>query len=163
MVASHYNDCILPLDELAQADSKSVADMVYMLANNQGKRRLRSEIILREAPRWRMLILSIGEIDLAAKILENGKRAFAGLDVRFISVPAICDQFMGIFEDLHGFRSGEELSRHLKEASNKYYGTAIRKYLEYLTKDRADIILLVKNWREGFKKQYLPETSVHNF
>ena len=159
VVAQNHSDCLLPLDELAQADSKAVSDMVYMLANNEGKRRLKSEIVLRTQHNWRTLILSTGEIDIATKVAESSKRAFAGMEVRFVSLPANCDTGCGIFEDLHDFKNGEELSRHLKNATSKYYGTAIQKYLEQLTNDIDAITTQIKQIQQEFKIKYIPENS----
>ena len=159
VVAQNHSDCLLPLDELAQADSKAVSDMIYMLANNEGKRRLRSEIILRNQHNWRTLILSTGEIDIATKVAEVSKKAFAGMEVRFVSLPANCNTGHGIFEDLHGFKSGDQLSKHLKEATSKYYGTAIQKYLEQLTNDIDAITVQIKQIQQEFKTKYIPECS----
>jgi putative DNA primase/helicase len=130
VVAETHRDCLLPLDELSQADSKSVGDMVYMLANNQGKARLKSSITLRNLNQWRVLILSSGEVTLQTKIEESGKKALVGMEVRFVSIQADAGNSYGIFENLHEFASGETLSKYLKEASTKYYGTAIRAFLE---------------------------------
>ncbi len=159
VVAQNHSDCLLPLDELAQADSKAVSDMIYMLANNEGKRRLRSEIILRTQHNWRTLILSTGEIDIATKVAESSKRAFAGMEVRFVSLSANCDGGHGIFEDLNDFNNGEQFSRHLKEATSKYYGTAIQKYLEVLTSDIDAITTQIKQIQQEFKTKYTPEHS----
>ena len=159
LVAQNHSDCLLPLDELAQADSKAVSDMIYMLANNEGKRRLRSEIVLRNQHNWRTLILSTGEIDIATKIAEASKKHFAGMEVRFVSLAANCNGGYGIFEDLHNFKSGEALSRHLKDACSKYYGTAIQKYLECLTSDLEDITTQIRQIQQEFKAKYIPENA----
>ena len=159
LVAQNHSDCLLPLDELAQADSKSVSDMIYMLANNEGKRRLRSEIILRTQHNWRTLILSTGEIDIATKVQEASKKSFAGMEVRFVSLPANCDTGCGIFEDLHGFKNGDQLSKYLKDSCSKYYGSAIQKYLEHLTNNLEAITTQIKQIQQKFKEKYIPESS----
>ena len=159
LVAQNHSDCLLPLDELAQADSKAVSDMIYMLANNEGKRRLRSEIVLRTQHNWRVLILSTGEIDIATKIAESNKKAFAGMEVRFVSLPANCNTGHGIFEDLHGFKNGDQLSKYLKDACGKYYGIAIQKYLELITNDLEAITTQIKQIQQEFKIKYIPENS----
>ena len=159
VVAQNHSDCLLPLDELAQADSKTVSDMIYMLANNEGKRRLRSEIVLRSQHNWRTLILSTGEIDIATKVAESSKKSFAGMEVRFVSLPANCNTGHGIFEDLHGFKNGDQLSKYLKDSCSKYYGTAIQKYLEFLTNDIEAITAKIKQIQQEFKVKYIPEGS----
>jgi putative DNA primase/helicase len=81
------------------------------------------------------------------------------MEVRFVSLPANSDTGCGIFEDLHGFKNGDQLSKHLKEASSKYYGSAIRKYLECLTSDISAITTQIKQTQQEFKTKYLPENS----
>ena len=159
VVAQNHNDCLLPLDELAQADSKQVSDIIYMLANNQGKRRLKSDITMKGTHNWSTLIFSTGEIDIATKVQEVNKRSFVGMEVRFVSMPANCNGGYGIFEDLHGFKNGETLSRHLKETCSKHYGTAIQKYLECLTTDIDSVNGHIKQIQQNFKNKYLPENS----
>ena len=159
VVAQNHNDCLLPLDELAQADSKQVSDMVYMLANNQGKKRLKSDVTMKGTHNWSTLIFSTGEIDIATKVQETNKRSFAGMEVRFVSIPANCNNGHGIFEDLHGFKNGDALSKYLKNVCSKYYGTAIGKYLEGLTKDIESAITQIKQTQQEFKNKYLPENT----
>lgn len=156
-IAANHSDCLLPLDELGQADSKCVGEMIYMLANNQGKARLKSSIDLRNNLSWRLLILSTGEISLQTKIAEVGKKSFAGQEVRFVSLEAAPHNGYGIFEELHGLASGEELARYLKEQSSKYYGTAIDAFLERITADQTQVTHLVKNWQNEFVEECLPE------
>lgn len=159
VVAQNHNDCLLPLDELAQADSKQVSDMIYMLANNQGKRRLKSDVTMKGTHNWATLIFSTGEIDIATKVAEANKKSFAGMEVRFISIPANCNGEYGIFEDLHEFRNGDQLSKHLKDSCNKYYGTAIDKYLEDLTNDIDSATTQIKQIQQEFKNKYTLENS----
>jgi putative DNA primase/helicase len=130
-----------------------------MLANNEGKKRLRSEIVLRSQHNWRVLILSTGEIDIATKVAEVSKKAFAGMEVRFVSLPANCNTGHGIFEDLHGFKNGDQLSKYLKDACGKYYGIAIQKYLELITNDIEAITAKIKQIQQEFKMKYIPENS----
>lgn len=159
VVAQNHNDCLLPLDELAQADSKQASDMIYMLANNQGKRRLKSDITLKGVHNWGTLIFSTGEIDIATKVQEANKRSFAGMEVRFVSIPANCSGGFGIFEDLHGFKTGDAFSKYLKDACSKYYGAAIQKYLECLTNDIDSVTKQIKQIQQEFKTKYLLENA----
>jgi putative DNA primase/helicase len=129
--AEAHNDTLLCLDELGQIDGKQAGEVAYMLANGSGKSRMRDKGGLRKKHEWRLLFLSSGEISLADKMLEVGKRVHAGMEVRLIDIPADTGKF-GLFEELHGFANGAEFSRHLNTMSKRYYGTAIRTFIESL-------------------------------
>lgn len=139
-IAEQHRDCLLPLDELGQADSKTVGETVYMLANNQGKSRMKSSAVLKRNYEWRVLVISSGEVTLETKMQEAGKKVYAGMEVRFINIPAEVEGAYGVFEELHGFASGHEFSRHLQDGCSKYYGTAIRAFLQGIA-GKADTLI----------------------
>ncbi len=87
-IAAKTNDALLILDEMGKADAREVGDVVYMLANEAGKQRASRTGAARRRQSWRTLFLSTGEITLAAKMGEAGKRATAGLEVRLVNLPA---------------------------------------------------------------------------
>lgn len=130
--AEAHNDCLLCLDEMGQIDGRDAGTAAYMLANNDGKARLNKGISLRRSKTWNLLFLSTGEGSLNDKLLEAGKKTHAGMETRLVDISSDAGAGYGLFENLHGFKNGEVFSRHLKEASKKYYGTPIRHYLEYL-------------------------------
>ncbi|WP_242441293.1 DUF927 domain-containing protein [Stenotrophomonas maltophilia] len=74
-VAVLHNDATLILDELAQIDPKQAGDAAYLLANGKGKSRANRAGEARAAARWRVLILSAGEVGLAQHMAEVGKQA----------------------------------------------------------------------------------------
>lgn len=154
-IAESHRDCLLPLDEMGQADAKTVGDTVYMLANNQGKGRLQSTTALRKTFEWRVLVLSSGEITLDSKMAEAGKKPHAGMQVRCVNIPAEVEGAYGVFEDLHGFASGDSFSRHLKEMCNRYYGTAIRAYLPHVVAMREGIPEVIASIKTEFFQVYV--------
>jgi len=158
-VAEAHRDCLLPLDEIGQADAKTVGDTIYMLANNQGKGRMRASGSLRDSYMWRVLVLSTGEVTLEDKMREAGRKPFAGMDVRFVSVPADAGKKFGIFDTLHGRDNGDKLSRDIKEACNKYYGTAIRAFLSRIVGDREKVANHIRVMRQKFSQECLPENT----
>jgi uncharacterized protein (DUF927 family) len=105
-----------------------------------------------------LLFLSSGEQGLADKIAEDGRgrRAAVGQQVRIVDIPADAGAGHGVFENLHGFSSGDALARHLKAATANYYGTAIGAYLKLLTKDFDEIAPIVTTHREAFVKKHCP-------
>ena len=139
-VASYHNDSLLILDELSQIDAKKARDIIYMLGNEQGKGRMRSDATLRESKRWRISILSSGEVGIADKIEEEGKKAKGGILVRCIDIDAQVSEEFGIFNILHNFPSGAEFSNYLKVQATEYHGVAAEAFVEHLSKEDPETI-----------------------
>ena len=137
-LAGNSNDSLLCLDEISQVDGNAADALAYMLGNGVGKNRSRRDSSLRRAKTWRLLLLSTGEIGLAAKMAEVRKRARAGQEVRLVEVPADAGRGHGIFDDLQGLSSGDQLSRRLKEATERHRGHASRAFLKALADEIAD-------------------------
>ncbi|MFT8440051.1 DUF927 domain-containing protein [Acetobacter fabarum] len=137
-IASETSDTLLILDEMGQADSREVGDITYMLANNTGKQRAGRNGEARTRKTWCSLFLSTGEVTLATKMGEAGRRAMAGQEVRLVNIPADAGAGMGLFEALNGMPSAGDLADHIRNAARTSYGTASHAYLEALVKDRAE-------------------------
>ena len=135
--AAETSDALLILDELGQADAKEVADTVYMLANQAGKQRAGRTGSARRRQSWRTLFLSTGEITLAQKMGEAGKRTMAGLDVRLAHLPADAGAGLGVFQNLHGRASAAALAEELRKAALAHHGVAARAFLARLAHQRA--------------------------
>ncbi|GBQ17754.1 hypothetical protein AA0482_2002 [Acetobacter cibinongensis NRIC 0482] len=134
-----------------------------MLANNTGKQRAGRNGEARPAKTWRSSFISTGEVTLATKMGEAGRRAMAGQEVRLVSVQADAGAGLGMFEALHGFSSGGELADHIRRAARTYYGTASRAYLDDLVKDRdedeAGLTESIKRLVDSFEKDCLPSSA----
>jgi len=128
-VAATHNDSFLCLDEIAECKPDDVNEAAYMLANGQGKARQSRVGALRHTLEWRLVFLSSGELSIADHIAQSGKRVRAGQEVRVINLPADAEKGFGLFEELHGFASADELARYLQRASRDYYGAPIRAFL----------------------------------
>lgn len=128
-------DTLHLLDEVSQADARAVDAMAYMLGNGSGKARATRAGGAREVATWRILFLSTGELSLADKIAESGKRARAGQSVRVVDIPADAGRGLGIFDTLHGFASGAALADHLRRSAEAHSGHASRAFLERITED----------------------------
>ncbi len=128
--ASNHNHLMLALDEMGQMDAKQLGETAYMLSNGKGKQRANKSggtSILRE---WELMILSTGELSIREAIESIGGKVKAGQEVRMIDINA--DVKYGIYEELHGFNGGAELSEHLNTQSLKYHGTAFEVFLNKL-------------------------------
>lgn len=145
--AALHNDSLLALDEISECDPREVGAVVYMAANGRGKQRASRSGHARPVAAWRCVLLSTGERTIGATMADAGKRQMAGQGVRLLDIP-VPGRAHGVFDDLHGFASGRELSDHLKAAAARYYGTAIRAFLERYAADDDDMAASLDNARK---------------
>ncbi len=131
-VATAHSETLLTLDELGQLDGREAGATAYMLANGQGKARMRATGGLRPQSSWRVLFLSTGEISLAALAATAGKTTAAGQEVRVLEIPANAGAGFGMWNTLHDHADGKALSEALNEAVKREHGTAAPVFLEYL-------------------------------
>jgi Superfamily II helicase and inactivated derivatives len=155
--AALHNDALLPLDEIGQVDPREAGEIAYMLNNGAGKQRANRQGLAREIQRWRLLVLSCGEMSLADHMRSIGKRARAGQEVRMIDIPADTGKY-GVFENLHGMRSGDEFSDALRLNAQRYHGTASRDFLRKLTAS-GGISDEIKALSNGFVEEYAPQAA----
>ena len=159
-VAAECCDTVLILDELGQADGREVGDIVYGLANESGKARSTRSGEARRRKTWRVMVLSTGEVTLAAKMACAGQRAMAGQEVRMVTLPADAGAGLGVFEDLHGHTSAAALADHLRLAAQRTYGTAgaalVAKLTELRNRDSARLLGALAATRDNFLCDHVP-------
>jgi len=157
-VAARHCDCLLALDELGQADPQAASEAAYLLSNGQGKARASKDGSTKRPQEWRTLFLSTGEVTLETRLKEDrfasGHRA--GQGVRVLDLPACPEGGHGIFENLHGFKDGDALARHLGEATAKHYGMVIRAFLEALTAKPVKAEVFVREAIRRFCEAHTP-------
>lgn len=129
-IASQRNDGLLPLDEIGEALPKEVSNTVYLLANGAGKSRATKTGAARPTRRWRVMVLSTGELSLDRHMQESGQRARAGQEIRLLSVSA--RRHHGAWENLHGLDDGRALSDALQKSAATHYGHAGPLFVEKL-------------------------------
>lgn len=109
------------------------------------------------------MFLSTGEISLADKMTEIGKRPRAGQEVRLVDIPADAGAGHGIFENLHGAASAGEFAEQLKRATLDFYGMPIREYLRDLVLgyeyQPAGVAGAVRSQRDDFIAQHCPKDA----
>jgi len=149
-VAESHNHALLCLDELGQVDGKEAGEIAYMLANESGKNRLKAKGGLRRKYTWKLLFLSTGEISLADKVNESGKRANAGMLARMADVLADAGKDHRLFDTLNGFKDGGELANHLKQTTAQYYGTPIRAFLHHVSQHKNEILTFYEDFKKDF-------------
>jgi putative DNA primase/helicase len=150
-------DALLCLDEMSLMDAREVGEAAEMLSNGMGKSRARQDGLGAPLARWRTLFLSTGEVALADKLAEVGRKARAGQEVRLADIPADAGQGLGIFEDLHDFSDPAALADHLRQAAGQHYGHPIRSFLETICRTHTqELSGTIRNYGEAFTAQACP-------
>ncbi|MCB1656766.1 MAG: DUF927 domain-containing protein [Pseudomonadales bacterium] len=134
-LCSLHNHGLLVLDEINQADIKTIGQTIYMIVNGQSKGRMSKNGANRPVSRWNTPFLSGGEKTLEALLKEAGQTINAGQAVRLANVRALVGQY-GAFEQLHDLESGDTLSKLIKANANKHYGTVGITWLEYVAANK---------------------------
>lgn len=166
-MASAYSGLVLILDEIGQCDPRIVGETIYMLGNGEGKSRANDRGGARDTQHsWRLVFLSSGEKSLEQHMGEANKRPQAGMELRFLAIPACLHaseedrkQF-GIYNELHRHLSGAALSDYLLRECGKYHGTALIAFLEKLCEPgvRAKVAALLLRDRQDFIARNLEKT-----
>ncbi|WP_019502268.1 DUF927 domain-containing protein [Pseudanabaena sp. PCC 6802] len=133
--ASNHLACML--DEIGQDEPKDVGAKVYMLANGQGKARMRRDLTSARVKTWQLLFLSSGEVGLAAYLKQAGISLKGGQEVRLPDLPAIPKNSQyGVFESIHGYETPVDFVNALERAVKQQHGTALDAYLTQLVEDK---------------------------
>ena len=146
-----FNDGLLALDEIGEADPREVNQIIYALGNGTGKQRANVKGSARKVNKWRIVLLSNGEKTLLSLFREKGLSVKAGQEMRLLEIP-VFGQY-GAFDNLHGMKDGRLFSDTLQTNSLKYYGEAGINYLEHLVEDG----LLQQYYVRQFEEHFLPQ------
>ncbi len=122
-LAASLNGTFLPLDELGEIEGRQLHDILYSLANGVGKSRMSNGHSPDGTKRWKVSILSTGEITISRKLAEAGRKQMPGQMVRLVDVTADNQRF-GAFDDLHGAPDAAAFADRLKHATSTLHGTA---------------------------------------
>jgi putative DNA primase/helicase len=141
-IAAACNDTLLNVEELHKADPRTVGDTVYTLANGQGGLRGRSNGKLRTPQRWRVPVLSSGEVSLEEHMASAGRKMFAGQEVRLINLEAD-GRAHGAFDDLHGAPGAKDFAKRVDRACGESYGHAGPLFVEKVMRATNK----AENWR----------------
>lgn len=138
-IAEEFNDTLLALDEIGQADPKIIGEVSYMLANGRGKQRARKEGGARAIKSWRVMLLSTGEVGTAGLMNAAGQKSRAGHEVRLCELPADAGAGFGLFDSTGGKASPRELATALVDCARVNYGHAGPLFVERLAAERPAI------------------------
>ncbi|MBX9748627.1 MAG: DUF927 domain-containing protein [Roseococcus sp.] len=148
-LAAEHSDCALVMDEIGQADPKTVGEVAYMLADGQGKARARAGGGNRGATTWRVVVLSTGEESLAAYMQHAGKGVKTGQEVRFLDIPIEAGgAAAGGFETAENGAEAGALAQRLERAAVEHHGTAGPAFLAwFVPRVAADPVWMGERWR----------------
>ncbi|GGL92249.1 hypothetical protein GCM10010099_05450 [Streptomyces cinereus] len=154
-IAAQHNHGFIALDEINLANPSTIGDVVYMLADGEGKDRMSKDGQNRPKIRWQVMYLSTGEETLESIQKRAGKTTKAGQEVRFISLDAVTNEHLGIFDTLiDGFESSAKQAEYLSRATIEHYGVAGQEWLEFITHDKSMIEKNALNYIDEFLENY---------
>lgn len=156
-IAAMHNDGLLILDEISQAPSKTVGHTVYMLFNGEAKSRMTADASLRKTAQWKLNLLSTGELTVPDKIREGGyAKPMAGQEVRVIDLPVDAGRGDSLYETMHGYSDGAQLSNALVDRAKQFYGIPLRTFLECLCKDKDTYVERIVQGLDVFVAEHCP-------
>ncbi|MDY7537710.1 DUF927 domain-containing protein [Undibacterium sp. 5I1] len=157
--AQQYSDALLILDELAQADPKTVGNVVYMLGNEAGKGRATQNATAKRIATWRLLFVSDGEIPLSTHMAEAGKTIKGGHDVRMVHINADAGKGLGVYDTTHDFAGGAALSAHLVKMAQQYYGVAGLTFIEWAVSQSTGLRSILEQEISDYMKVICPKDA----
>lgn len=162
--AAEANESLLAIDELGLAEPRDLGDIVYLLGNGIGKQRADRHGGARARATFAIAMMGTGEVGLDAKLAEAGKRGTAGMEVRFLEIPAEAGAVTGLIQNLHGRASSRALVEELKSAAAEHHGFAARAFLNHLAtalaKDEAEVRSRIADAVREFIEKHTPPGDV---
>ena len=132
-IAKTHCDTLLALDELNQAKPDSVAGIIYLIGNGQGKTRANRNGLPKKESEWRIICLSTGERTISEIVEGTGESKTIGQLVRMVDIDADAGKDLGLFEYLHNEKDPAEFAEKLEENSkSQFYGALGPAFVELL-------------------------------
>ena len=152
-VAQSHNDCVMVIDELGQADAKTVGDICYMLANGQGKARMGHT-----KRSWRVMFITSGEVSLAEHMGRAGVETMIGQEVRLLEIATDVTED-GLFEDIHSSKTPAAFSNRIKTATGSHFGGPLQKFLGHLTSNIEGMDSACRGHMDAFVQAVVPKNA----
>jgi len=154
--AASASDMGMVLDEMSQADPRSVGQIAYMLANQQGKHRSTASGDNREVKTWELGFLSTGEQSLAALSDSVGASVQTGQELRIVDIEANAGKGLGLFDCLpNGCDDPATFADDMTTASKQYTGTAGPAFIEYLVANQSTVKAILNKRIKSFLEKYV--------
>lgn len=151
-VASLRSDTLLVLDEIGESNPKEIGAVIYALANGVGKSRADRTGAAKSVRRWRIIILSSGELKISAHMSEGGQRTRAGQEIRLLEIPAIREH--GAWDYLHGLKNGANLTSMIQQSAITHYGHAGPIFIQNLLEMAPQKIGQLPRDLEAFSREF---------
>jgi putative DNA primase/helicase len=159
-----HRDCLLLLDETklagttAQKRAEVLTSVTFSLAELTEKQRLTNASSARS---WRGFFYSTSNLTLTKLAREGNIEVDDAGRGRMGDIP-LPDQAHGIYEDLHGFESGEACSDALQRRCRRYIGVPIRAYLRRLVRESKKVGQFLHGERKFYRDALKAKvTSTH--
>lgn len=156
LISAQHNDTCLVLDELSQVNPSELSEVVYMLANGQGKTRATNEIALRNRNAWSLSLISTGELSMEQHANAGANKLRGGVGIRILDIPADAGAGMGAFENLHGAVGPADFAKQLRNASLTHYGSPLHALLEHVVTDPIGVVAIARRVIQDFRRRVLP-------
>lgn len=158
-VVQDFNDCLLALDDIGQANPNILGDVAYLLGNGATKLRANREGGARGIKRFRVLLLSTGELGTTTALNSVGKQSRAGQEVRMVEVAADAGRGFGLLDSASACTSSKDCMTALLQAATKDHGYAGRVFLERLTKGIDAVAIEARQHIKDFIDHNCPANS----
>lgn len=158
-LAEDFNDSLLCLDEIGQADARIVGDVAYMLANGRGKQRAKREGGSRAARMFRVMLLSTGEVGSGAQINASGQKSRAGHEVRLVEIAADAGKSCGLFSSAGAHATVRELATSLTDAASRDYGHAGPQFASRIAHQRERVASDARTRIRDFVEYVCPQNA----
>ncbi|MDV7211075.1 DUF927 domain-containing protein [Azotobacter beijerinckii] len=148
-VATLRNDTLLALDEIGEAKPQDVGGIIYALGNGTGRQRGKVSGLPQQVQKWRVVVLSSGELTMGKHMESAGMRSKAGQELRLLDVPTY--RRFGAFDELHGLAlshdpaneegrkgAGRAFADLLRRTTAQHYGHLGPAFVEQLVTAAAD-------------------------
>lgn len=133
-LAMNRNDGLLCLDEISMVAPHVAGQIAYMLANGEGKSRLKKTGEQRDRNYWNLIFLSSGETGLEGKIAENDALVMhAGQEMRVLNV--LVDNETGIVLNAGSIKESGIRVREIQKFCKENYGFASIEAIKSLIAD----------------------------
>ena len=121
---ANTHDSLVLLDEMrpSRGDADRIADVVFQLGNGLSTGRMTKDRRQDEMRSWTILGLSTGEMGLVEASRRSRNPLKGGAEARCIGFPADAGAGHGIYLDLHGAASDNQLSRNISAACEQHAG-----------------------------------------
>lgn len=147
-----HTDLPLICEEMGQASAKTIAELLYMIGNETGKRRMTKSLQNRQIASWRLMMASSGELTAEELAAKNNIKVQDGVRVRLANIDVVNKDGMGVFDFIPDGETAKDLADKLRMyTESRYYGTAGPEYLKCLVADIKQVGLeaFTKNLHEG--------------